>query len=82
MSIKYPGYNENDTSWDEHHKKNGEMTNREFFSSNAKGGFYEGMEWDGEEWVPDANSRARDRQREQDNRCSDCGGQNPYCECY
>ena len=38
MSKKYPGYNENDTFWDEHHRKNGQMTNNEFFSSNAKGG--------------------------------------------
>ena len=68
---KYPGRNESDTFFDNHHRRFGQMTNREFFSSNAKGGFYEGMEWDGEEWVPDQKSR--DRQAEIDSRkCSEC----------
>ena len=26
---KYPAYNEDDTQWDDHHRKNGLMTNRE-----------------------------------------------------
>ena len=72
IQKKYSGYNENDTRWDDYHRKNGMMTNREFFSSNAKGGFYEGMEWDGDEWVPNAESRERqdaiDAQK-----CSECG---------
>ncbi len=58
------------------------MTNREFFSSNAKGGFYEGMEWNGKDWVRDAASRQKTYEREQANKCSDCGGQKPYCDCY
>lgn len=78
MSKKYPNLNENDTFWDEHHRKTGQMTNREFFSSNAKGGFYEGMEWDGEEWVPNAESRTR--QEEIDSKkCQECGCQNCCC---
>jgi hypothetical protein len=87
MSVdkkKYPGYNENDTFWDEHHRSRGEMTNREFFTSNGPGGFYEGMEWDAEkeEWVPNAAARQRQYEYEQANKCSECGGQKPYCECY
>jgi hypothetical protein len=45
---KYSGYNENDAHWNDYHRKNGMMTNQEFFSSNSKGGFYQGMEWDGD----------------------------------
>lgn len=79
---KYPGYNAGDMFWDEHHRKHGLMTNSEFFTSNSKGGFYEGMEWDGDDWVPDRESREREYAREQANKCSECGGQKPYCECY
>lgn len=79
MNNKYPGYNADDTFWDDYHRKNGMMTNREFFSSNAKGGFYEGMEWDGEEWVPNAETRQRQREEEQ-KKCSECGCQ--YCQCW
>lgn len=77
---KYPAYNEDDTKWDDHHRKNGLMTNREFFTSNAKGGFYEGMEWNGEEWVRDAENQAREdaRQRELD-KCDWCGNDNCTC---
>lgn len=78
---KYTGYNESDTEWDEHHRKNGLMTNREFFTSNAKGGFYEGMEWDGEDWVPDAESRQREHEQTKQNECSDCGEDKRYCWC-
>lgn len=86
MSKKYPGYNENDTSWDDYHRKNGMMTNREFFTSNAKGGFYEGMEWDEEsgEWVPNAEEIRKEWEREQKyerNKCPDCGYQLPNCGC-
>jgi hypothetical protein len=68
---KYPAYNANDTSWDQFQKERGMMTNREFFTSNAKGGFYEGMEWDGEEWVPNAETRAR-QEKIDSQRCPDC----------
>ena len=66
---KYSGYNENDTFWDDYHRKNGMMTNSEFFTSNGKGGFYEGMEWDedDQEWVPNAESRERQRRQEEEN---------------
>lgn len=76
VSKKYPGYNESDTSWDDYHRRTGQMTNREFFTSNAKGGFYEGMEWDGEEWVPNAENRAKLEEKAFSNRCEGCG-----CEC-
>jgi len=81
MGKKYAGYNEDDTFWDDYHRKNGMMTNREFFSSNAKGGFYEGMEWDGEKWVPNAEERAKERQREEAYQCSNCGAHKAFCEC-
>jgi len=79
---KYSGYNENDTSWDEHHKSNGQMTNREFFTSNGKGGFYEGMEWDEEnqEWIPNAVERQRQQKWNQENRCSSCGLLKSVCQ--
>ena len=76
---KYPGYNENDTQFDEKHRSQGIMTNREFFTSNAPGGFYNGMEWDesSQEWVPNEAERERqgELQRQQDDarRCSECG---------
>jgi len=75
---KYYGYNENDTKWDDYHRKNGMMTNREFFSSNGKGGFYEGMEWDGEEWVPNAESRARQAAIDA-KKCQECGCESCCC---
>jgi hypothetical protein len=65
---KYSGYNQNDTNWDDYHKQNNMMTNREFFSSNAKGGFYEGMEWDGNSWIPKERQANYESQR-----CSECG---------
>lgn len=82
---KYPGYNENDTHWDDYHRKNGLMTNREFFSSNGPGGFYEGMEWNGSEWVPDAAARHKEwlrEEKEKEQKCYDCGNQKQYCDCY
>lgn len=76
MTNKYPGVRQDDTFWDEHHRKNGMMTNREFFSSNGKGGFYEGMTWDEdeEEWV---NDTPEPEIRE----CDSCGGDADYCWC-
>lgn len=83
MANKFPGYNENDTFWDEHHRKEGLMTNREFFTSNAKGGFYEGMDWDDEqkEWVPNAETRRKEYERNK-NICDGCGNDNSRCECW
>jgi hypothetical protein len=80
---KYPGYNANDTFWDEHHRSQGLMTNREFFTSNAKGGFYEGMEWDEElkDWVPNAETKARREAEENKDMCKECGIYYLYCEC-
>lgn len=79
MEKKYAGYNENDTVWDDYHRERGMMTNREFFSSNAVGGFYEGMEWDGEEWIP--NRESRERQLIEDaEKCQECGYKN--CQCW
>ena len=83
---KYRGYNENDTFWDDYHRKNGVMTNREFFSSNSEGGFYEGMEWDEDdgEWIPNAENRriqaAEDAEREE-RECHICGIDKDDCWC-
>ena len=92
MSNKYPGYNANDTFWDDYHRSRGMITNREFFSSNGSGGFYEGMEWDEDsaEWVPDAKTREKEYKREREkNACSNCGQQkiedsfgDSYCDCF
>lgn len=83
MSAKYPGHNPDDKFWDEHHRKTGQMTNSEFFTSNAKGGFYEGMEYDEEagEWVPNAENRQAAYEQENANRCSNCGSDERYCWC-
>jgi len=73
---KYPGYNPDDTFWDEHQRKQGLMTNNEFFTSNSKGGFYEGMEWNGKDWIPDAISRKSQYEKEEVERnkpCDWCG---------
>jgi hypothetical protein len=79
---KYPGYDSRDTGWDEFHKKRGQMTNAEFFTSNGPGGFYEGMEWDGDEWVPDAASRRRAYEAEKrEQTCSECGACEENCYC-
>lgn len=81
---KYYGYNEDDTKWDQWHRSQGLMTNREFFTSNSKGGFYEGMEWDGDNWVPNAESREREQrtfQREMNEICSYTGEVRKACQC-
>jgi len=78
MSKKFSGYNQSDTKWDNYHKANNMMANREFFSSNAKGGLYEGMEWDGDEWVP--NEENRKKQADIDaQKCQECGCMNCVC---
>lgn len=66
MEPKYAGLKENDTFWDSYHRSRGEMTNREFFTSNGPGGFYEGMEWNGSEWVPDAETRLKEFKAEEE----------------
>ena len=83
MAKKYPGYNESDTFFDDYHRSRGLMTNREFFTSNGPGGFYEGMEWDDDagEWVPNAASRQREWEEEQKYKCPHCGEDNRYCWC-
>jgi len=83
MSKKYPGHNPDDTFWDDYHRKNGMMTNNEFFTSNAEGGFYEGMEYDEDagEWVPNAETRQREYEREKANECPECGADKRYCWC-
>jgi hypothetical protein len=80
---KYPGYNKDDTFWDEHNKKNGLMTNSEFFTSNGPGGFYEGMEYNEESggWVTNQETRDRETRKLEANKCPDCGDQKPYCSC-
>lgn len=82
MSKKYPGYREDDTHFDEHHRSLGQMTNREFFTSNAKGGFYEGMVWDedSQEWVKNASEQAKEDAWNETNRCSSCGLLNSVCQ--
>lgn len=56
---KYPGLDSRDTAWDEHHRRNGQMTNSEFFTSNGPGGFYEGMDYNEStgEWVSQREDR-------------------------
>lgn len=81
MSKKYPGYNEDDTHSDEYFRTHGMMTNREFFTSNGPGGFYEGLEWDeaNEEWVPNAESRQKQAEWDKENRCQYCGYLKSVC---
>lgn len=83
MAKKYPGFNENDTKWDEFHRANGEMTNREFFTTNRPGGFYEGMEWDeeAEEWVPNAETQRKREEAEYSWKCHKCKQHKSFCEC-
>ena len=80
MNKKYPHCNTTDTSWDAHHKQHGQMTNQEFFSSNGKGGFYEGLVWDGDEWVPNAATQARQHLINA-NKCDYCGCEQASCHC-
>lgn len=81
-SNKYPGYNETDSQWDSHHRQNGLMTNREFFKSNNKGGFYEGMDWDGDQWVLNAeNQRVEDDRQNDLDSCIWCKKDAYDCEC-
>jgi hypothetical protein len=75
-----------DTAWNEFHREHGMMTNREFFSSNGPGGFYEGMVWDEEnnEWVKSDETLRKERELEVrlgHNICSGCGHMKKNCEC-
>jgi hypothetical protein len=83
MGKKYPGYNENDTRWDEFHRERGQMTNNEFFTSNGKGGFYEGMVWDeeNEEWVLNAEEQRKRDEAEYEWKCRGCQQHKSFCEC-
>ena len=81
---KYPGLNPDDNFWNDYHRSRGLMTNQEFFTSNGKGGFYEGMEWSEsrQEWIPDAKTREKEYRREQLNpKCWKCGFTIAHCEC-
>jgi len=51
------------------------ISNEEFFSSNRKGCFYQGMEKDADgEWVPDANTRAMNEEHaSRQYPCINCG---------
>lgn len=83
MAKKYPGFNENDTKWDDLHRANGQMTNREFFTSNGPGGFYDGMVYDEElqKWIlNDEEQRKRD-EAEYVWKCRECGEHKSFCEC-
>lgn len=53
FKLKYPGYKENDTRFDDSQIKEGKLVNREFFTSNVKGSFYEGCKMDSlnKEWI-------------------------------
>lgn len=82
MAKKYPGYDQNNTRWDEHYRSQGQMTNNEFFTSNSKGGFYEGMVWDENEkkWVLNAEEQTKKDRWEEENRCSNCGYLMSVCQ--
>lgn len=81
---KYPGYRTGGHSSDDHFRSKGEMTNNEFFTSNASGGFYSGMKYDDEskQWVLNDFEQSKADARYEANKCTDCGGQKPYCECW
>lgn len=83
MAKKYPGYNPDDTKWDEYHRSRGEMTNREFFTSNGKGGFYEGMVWDddAQEWILNAEEQRKRDEAEYSWKCRGCEQHKSFCEC-
>jgi hypothetical protein len=73
--AKYAGYNADDTAWDSFQRERGLMTNREFFTSNGVGGFYEGMTYneDTQEW--ESNTPKREEY------CSDCNVELSRCIC-
>jgi hypothetical protein len=73
-----------DHFWDEYHRKNGLMTNKQFFTTNGPGSFYEGMVRDENgEWVKSEATRHREieveRRYAEQHRCSACGCY--PCEC-
>ncbi len=83
MAKKYPGYNEDDTFWDEFQKERGQMTNREFFTSNGPGGFYDGMVWseEKEEWILNAEEQRKRDEAQYEWNCRECGVHKSFCEC-
>lgn len=79
---KYPGFDAKDTFWDGYHRKNGMMTNHEFFTGTGPGTFNEGMEWNGTEWVPNAVTRQKEWERkQQEDKCYECGYSKSNCHC-
>jgi hypothetical protein len=83
MAKKYPGVSPDNTQWDEFNRSQGQMTNNEFFSSNGKGGFYEGMEWDeeNEEWVLNAEEQRKRDEEKYSYTCRGCEQHKSFCEC-
>lgn len=65
---------------DDFHRKNNMMTNNEFFTSNEKGGFYEGMEFNGREWVLNTEQSRKEYIQMKQNECNECDKQKPYCD--
>jgi hypothetical protein len=53
FKLKYPAYDSTDITSDDLNIKEGKLVNREFFTSNVKGSFYEGLKWDSvnKEWI-------------------------------
>lgn len=80
----YPVFSDGDTGWGSRLSPNRKMTNQEYFSSAAKGGYYEGFEWNEEKkiWVPDAASREKKAQHlKEQNICPHCGEEIKKCIC-
>ena len=80
----YPVFADGDTGWDSKSTNPAKIPNKDYFSSNAKGRFYEGLEWDDVKkiWVPDAASREKEAQRQKElNICPHCGEEIKKCIC-
>lgn len=80
MAKQFSGFDERDTNWDNFHRERGMMTNHEFFTSNGPGSFYEGMIWNGEEWVLNDEEQRKEDQRNNERNCSSCGIDKNYCD--
>ena len=80
----YPVFSDGDTGWDERHDNPAKTTNKEYFSSNEEGGFYEGLEWNDttRTWVPNAASRQKEQERRKRLKlCPHCGEELTKCIC-
>ena len=80
---RYPAFGE-DTGWNDLTLAGAAMPNKEYFSSNAKGGFYDGYEWDDVRkiWIPDTAARQKVQLRlQQGEICPDCGEERKKCIC-